>query len=88
MEGVLATEMMQETQSNLENQGNPSFLKDDFSSKTDPLIFTSIAPELLDWSIEQVDFFQHLNHQVTFCSSLQCLLGQIQIQNSNLVVIL
>ena len=88
MEGVLATETVQETQSNLEDKGNPSFLKDDFSSKTDPLIFTSIAPELLDRSIEHVDFFQHLNHQVTFCSSLRCLLGQIQIQNSNLVVIL
>ena len=30
----------------------PSILKDDFSSKTDPSIFTSIAPVLLDQSNE------------------------------------
>ena len=31
---------------------NPSILKDDFSSRTDPSIFTSIAPVLLDRSGE------------------------------------
>ena len=31
---------------------NPSILKDDFSSKTDPSIFTSIAPVLFDQSNE------------------------------------
>ena len=28
------------------SKGNPSFLKDDFSSRVDPSIFISIAPEL------------------------------------------
>ena len=28
---------------------NPSILKNDFSSRTDPSIFTSIAPMLFDW---------------------------------------
>ena len=41
---------MYEPQSNLEEKENSSILKDDFSSKTDWSIFTSIAPELLDQS--------------------------------------
>ena len=43
MEAVLAIEIMQVPQSNLEEKVTPSILKDDFSSKTDPSIFTSIA---------------------------------------------
>ena len=31
-------------------ESQPTILKDDFSSKTDPSIFVSIAPVLLDWS--------------------------------------
>ena len=48
LEAVLAIEIMYELQSNLEQKVNPSILKDDFSSTTDPSIFTSIAPVLLD----------------------------------------
>ena len=40
-------------QSNLDVKDSPSFLKKDFSSRTDPFIFTSIVPELLDWSNEK-----------------------------------
>ena len=29
---------------------NPNILKDDFSSKTDPSTFISVAPVLFDWS--------------------------------------
>ena len=29
---------------------NPNILKDEFSSRTDSSIFTSIAPVLIDWS--------------------------------------
>ena len=39
-----------EPQYNLEETVNPSILKDDFSSRTDPSIFTSIKPVLLDYS--------------------------------------
>ena len=39
-----------ESQSNLEEKVNPSILKDDFSSRTEPSIFTSIEPVLLDQS--------------------------------------
>ena len=39
---------MQEPQSNLEKKGNPTILKKDFSLRTDPFIFTSIAPVFLD----------------------------------------
>ena len=45
---VLAIEVLQEPQSNLEEKVNPSIWKDDFSS----CIFKSIAPVLLDWSNE------------------------------------
>ena len=41
-----------EPQSNFEEKVNPSILKDDFSSRTDPFIFTSIPPVLLDRSNE------------------------------------
>ena len=51
--------------SNLEEKDNLSILKDDFSSRTDPSIFTSRAPELLHWSNEQAEFFQHWNQQTT-----------------------
>ena len=50
LEAVLEIEIIQEPQSNLEEKVNPSILKDDFSSRTDPFIFTSIEPLLLDWS--------------------------------------
>ena len=43
---------MLEANSNLEEKDKPSILKDDFSSRTDPSIFTSIAPMLLDGSNE------------------------------------
>ena len=36
------------TQFILEEKVNPSILKEDFSLRTDPFIFTSIAPVLLD----------------------------------------
>ena len=49
-EAVLAKEIMHEPQFNLEKKVDSSILKDDFSSRTDPSILTSIAPELLDQS--------------------------------------
>ena len=41
LEEVLAIEIMKEPQSNLEEKDNASILKDNFSSKTVPSIFTS-----------------------------------------------
>ena len=52
LEAVLAIKVMQEPQSNLEEKFNPSILKDYISSRTDPSIIKSVAPVLLDWSIE------------------------------------
>ena len=49
---VLAIEIMSDPQSNLDEKDNPSILKDDFYSRTDPSIFTSIIPVLLDRSNE------------------------------------
>ena len=43
-------EIIQEPQPNLEEKVNPSILKDQFSSRTDPCIFTSVEPVLLDQS--------------------------------------
>ena len=48
------------SQSNWEEKFNRSILKDEFSSRTDPLIFTSIASVLLDWSNETSCFFPAL----------------------------
>ena len=48
--GFLVIEIMQECQSNLKEKDNPSILKEDFSSGTDPSIITSIVPVLFDWS--------------------------------------
>ena len=48
LQTVLALEIMLEPQSNLEEKVDPSILKDDFSSRTKPSIFTSITPKLLD----------------------------------------
>ena len=50
---VLAVEIMQEPQSNWEEKDSLSILKDIFVSGTDPSIFTSVAPVLLDWSNER-----------------------------------
>ena len=51
-EAVLAVENMYEPQFNLEDQGNSSILKDDFSARADPSTFTSIELVLLDQSNE------------------------------------
>ena len=48
--GSFSNTDMKEPQSNLEEKVNPSILKDDFSSRTGPSIFTSITPVLLEWS--------------------------------------
>ena len=50
LERFLAIEIMQEPQSHLEERDSPSILKDDFSSRTNQSIFTTMAPMLLDQS--------------------------------------
>ena len=64
LEAALAIEIMLELQSNLEEKVNPSILKDDFSSRTDPFIFTSIALMLLEWSNE-TSWINNWNQQTT-----------------------
>ena len=76
---------MQEPWSNLEDKENLSILKNVFSSRVDPYIFTSIVPELLDWSNKTSVFFQHWNQQAFSYPSLHCLVGQIQFQKPTLV---
>ena len=44
-----SNKIMYEPQYNLEEKVNPSILKDEFSSVTDPLFFMSTEPVLLDW---------------------------------------
>ena len=48
LEAVLVRKIMSKPKSNLYEKINPSTLKDNFSSRTDLSIFTSIAPVLLD----------------------------------------
>ena len=86
LEAVLAIEIMKEPQSNLEEKVNPIILKDDFSSRTDPSIFTSITPVLLDWSIETSSVFPALKstshflpQSTVFCRSDSSSEVQIQV---------
>ena len=46
IDAVLSMQTMHEPRPNLAEKDIPSILKVDFSSRADPLIFTSIAPEL------------------------------------------
>ena len=48
LEAVLAIQIMSEPESNLQKKVNPRILKGDFPPRTDPSIFTSIAPVLSD----------------------------------------
>ena len=55
-------------ESNLEEKFNPSIIKYDFSSRTDPSISTSIAPVFLDQSNEISWVFLALNSTSQFLS--------------------
>ena len=48
LEGSFSNKDNVRAQSHLKENDNPNILKDDFPSRTDPSIFTSIAPELLN----------------------------------------
>ena len=62
-------EIIKEPQSNLEENVNPKILKDDFSSRTDPSIFTSITPVLLDRLDETSEVFSALKSSGSSCPS-------------------
>ena len=66
LEAVLAIEIMKEPQSDLKEKVNPSILKDYFSTRTDPSIFISIAPVLLDQSNETIWVFPALKSKNHF----------------------
>ena len=53
-------EIIRKPQSKLDEKVNPSTLQDGFSPRTDPFIFTSIAPVLLDLSNKTSWFFPAL----------------------------
>ena len=76
---------MKEPQFNLEEMINPNILKDDFSSRTDPSIFTLIKPLLLDWSNKTNEVFPALKSTTSYPSQ-QCHLDQIQVQKPIRVV--
>ena len=63
-----------------------SDLKDDFSSMTNPFIFTSVASELFDWSNKPAWIFPALNQQAAIYPSLEYFVGQIQVQKPTLAV--
>ena len=65
LEVLLAIEIIEEPQSNLEEKIYPSILKDDFSSKADPPIFTSTAPVLLERPNKTSSEFQALKSRPT-----------------------
>ena len=70
-------------------ESQPRTLKYGFSSRTDPSIFTSMPPALLDWSNETSWVFSTLKYQqASSCPSSVCLVDQIQIQKPVLVVVI
>ena len=77
---------MEEPQSNLEEKVNPIILiKDEFFSRTDPSIFTSISPVFFRLAKENwLSFFS--NEINKLLPSPQYLVGQIQVQTPILVV--
>ena len=78
---------MQETQSSLEANEILSILKDDFSLRTDPSIFISIAPPvLLNQSNERSWTFLALKLTRPFMSHFTDVIGQIQVQQPHPVV--
>ena len=84
METVLAVEIMLESHSSLVEKDNPSILEDDFSSRTDPSIYTSMAPVLLDWSSKNSWVFLAVKSTDHFVSQSTLIrkseLDQIQVQ--------
>ena len=66
MEAIFAIETMQEPRSSSEETDNPSILKNYFSSRTNPSIFISIAPVLLDQSNETSWVFPKLKSASLF----------------------
>ena len=56
IDDILTVKKMKEPKSNLGQKNNLRFLKDDFSSRTDPAIFASITPELLTGQNELTSF--------------------------------
>ena len=62
-------ETIKEPQSNLEENVNPRILKDDFSSRTDPSIFTLITPVLLDRLDETSEVYPALKSSGSSCPS-------------------
>ena len=49
-EAISAIATVKEPQLSLDNKNIPSILKHDFSSRSDPCIFTLIAQKLFQWS--------------------------------------
>ena len=61
---------MWKSHSNLEDKDSPSSLKDDFSSRTDSYILTSIALTYETSQTKQAEFFQQWNQKAIFCVSV------------------
>ena len=79
MEAVLAIDIIQEPQSNLEEKINPSILKDDFSSRTDLSIFTSIAPVAIVYNrnfyTDKITGSRHLELFCNIIAVINCFLS-------------
>ena len=85
LEAISAIQIMQEPQSNLEEKLNPSILKDDFSSRTDPPIFLSIAPVVKLFKPNQLSFSSNEINKPLPANS-QYFVDQTQVQKPILVV--
>ena len=75
----------EEPQSNLEEKDNPSILEDDFSSRKDPSIFTSIAPALWPVKWNQLSFSNVEINKPLLATVQNFLVDKIQVQKPVLV---
>lgn len=72
-------------QSKLEEETILIILKDDFLYKIDSFIFSSVPPELFNWSSKRMSFHLELNLLI-FYTSLQCDLCQVQSKRPTVAV--
>ena len=73
-------------QMQLEEKDRSIILKDYFSLRTDPFIFTSMALELLNQSYKTSWIFPALKSTSHFGLSPQCPVGQTQVEKPTLVI--
>ena len=67
-------------------ESQPQYLKRWFFLKNRPIHFHINSTSVKTGQMKPAEFFQHWNQQATSCPNPQCLVDQIQVQKSIIVV--